>query len=79
MAIFLLKILDKHLLTAEFNFRCLISRNPLYNLLKAYEIIDTNLTNLLEIKYYTNGTTKKMIIAPFGKVLYFLRTLKIVE
>ena len=78
-AIFLLKTLNKHFLAVEVNPRCLTPRDPLHNSLEAYDIIDTNLTNILGIRYHTDGATKEMIIAPFGRFLYFLRIFRIVE
>lgn len=63
-AIFLLKTLNKHFLAVEVNPRCLTPRDPLHDSFKAYDIIDSNLTNILGIRYHTDGATKEMIIAP---------------
>lgn len=78
-AIFLLKTLNNHFLAVEVNPRCLTPRDPLHDSLKAYDIIDSNLNNILGIRYHTDSATKEMIIAPFGRFLYFLRILRIVE
>lgn len=77
--IFLLKTLNKHFLAVEVNPRCLTPRDPLQDSLEDYEIIYSNMPNILGIRYHTDGATKEMIIAPFGSFLYFLRILRIVE
>ena len=77
--IFLLKTLNKHFLAVEVNPRCLTPRDPIHDSLEAYDIIDSNLINILGIKYHSDRATKKMIIAPFGRSLYFLRILRTVE
>lgn len=76
---FLLKSLNDNFLAVEVNPRCLTPRDPLHDSLEAYDIIDSNLINILGLRYHTDRATKEMIIAPFGRSLYFLRILRTVE
>lgn len=71
-AIFLLKQLNQKYLAVAVNPRCLSPRDPLRNSLDAYNIIGSNLDNILGMRYYTDHVMKEMIIAPFGRFLCFL-------
>lgn len=77
--IFLLKPLNRHFLAVEVNPCCIMPRDPLHDSLEAYGIIHSNLTSILGIRYHTDGATKEMVIAPFGRFLYFLHILRIVD
>lgn len=75
-AIFLLKQLNNYFLAVEVDPRCLTPRNPLGDSFEAYDIIDSNLTNILGLRYHADHATKEMIIAPFGRFLCFLAYLR---
>jgi hypothetical protein len=75
-AIFLLKQLNENFLAVEVDPRCLTPRDPLHDSLEAYDIIDSNLINILGLRYHADHATKEMIIAPFGRFLCFRAYLK---
>lgn len=68
---FLLWPLNNDMLAVEVNFRCLTPRDPLHDSFEAYDIMDSNLDNVLGLRYQTGNATKEMIIAPFGRSLCF--------
>lgn len=76
---FLLKKLNENFLTVEVDPRCLTPPEPLHDSFEAYDIVDTNLINILGLRYYTGHTTKDIIIAPFGRSLCSLAYLRIVR
>ena len=75
-AIFLLKQLNNHFLAVKVDPRCLTPRNPLRDSFEAYDIIDSNAINILGLRYHADHVTKEMIIAPFGRFLFFLAYLR---
>lgn len=69
---FVLKQLKQEYLAVAVNFHCLTAQDPLRDSLEAYDIIGSNLINILGMRYHTDHGTKEMIIAPFGRFLCFL-------
>lgn len=66
---FLLNHSSGNLLAVEVDACCLTPRQPSHDSFEAYNIIDTNLINILGLRYHTDHATKDMIIAPFGRSL----------
>jgi hypothetical protein len=73
---FLLKQLNDNFLAVAVDPRCLTPRDPSHDSLEAYDIVDSNLFNILGLRYRKDGVTKEMIIAPFGMFPYFLAYLR---
>jgi hypothetical protein len=73
---FLLKQLNDNFLAVAVDPRCLTPRDPSHDSLEAYDIVDSNLFNILGLRYRKDGVTKEMIIAPFGMFLCFLAYLR---
>jgi hypothetical protein len=73
---FLLKQLNDNFLAVAVDPRCLTPRDPLHDSLEAYDIVDSNLFNILGLRYRKDGVTKEMIIAPFGMLPCFLAYLR---
>lgn len=70
----MLKSLNGAYLGVTINPRCIIPQDPLRDSLEAYDIIGSNLINILGLRYQAEHATKEMIIAPFGRFCAFLRT-----
>ncbi|KAL8704562.1 MAG: hypothetical protein Q9201_002297 [Fulgogasparrea decipioides] len=66
---FLLQQLNRNILAVEVDPGCLTPQEPLHDSFEAYDIIDTNLINILGLRYRTGHATKDMIVAPFGRIL----------
>ena len=71
-----LKSLEGAHLGVTVNARCIIPQDPLRDSLEAYDIIGSNLINILGLRYQAEHATKEMIIAPFGRFLCFLAYLR---
>lgn len=56
-------------LGVEVNPRCIKPPDPLCDSLEDYDVIGSNLTNILALRYQTEHGIEEMIIAPFGRLL----------
>ena len=67
-----LKSLEGARLGVAVNAWCIIPQDSLCDSLEAYDIIGSNLINILGLRYQAEQASKEMIIAPFGRFLCFL-------
>ncbi len=70
---FMLKQLNDNFLAVTINPRCLTPRDLECESLEAYDIVESNVVNILGLRYQTKIAVKEMIIAPFGRFICFLR------